>query len=323
MDYRSTADLSADIALWAERLPRDFELVVGVPRSGLLAANLLALHLNLPLTDVDGLIAGRVMTAGPRCPSRDLEHLLTKHRKILVVDDSLWSGATMKRVKEATRNVTARHEIHYGAVYVISANAGRRVDHFFTVLSAQPRVFEWNLMHHEVLSASCVDIDGVLCRNPLPEENDGGSRYQEFLTCVEPCVRPGKRIATIVTSRLERYRPVTEEWLRRNKIDFDRLVMLTLPDGTSPATVEARAAFKARVFQESGAVVFVESSLEEAVEIARISGRDVISMEGRRLVRPNPVRRQRRLLSRAVSLAISDPRALLQRVSGRLKRWAP
>jgi orotate phosphoribosyltransferase len=321
LDFRSVADLSADIAQWAARLPGDLELIVGVPRSGLLAANLLALHLNLPLTDVGGFVAGRVMTFGPRCPAEDPGTFLAKRRKVLVIDDSLWSGNSMRSVKETTKDVAAFHEVQYGAVYVVSREAGRRVDHFFAILRGQPRVFEWNVMHHEALGASCVDIDGVLCRNPLPEENDDGPRYREFLTNVQSLVRPGRTIGTVVTCRLEKYRSLTEQWMKRNGITYGRLVMFGVPGRQARAEPEARAGFKATAYRESGAVLFIESSLAEAIEIARLSGQSVLSMEGRRLVRPDWVPQQRALMSRAARLAVSNPLELLRRLRNRGKRF--
>jgi hypothetical protein len=45
------------------RLPRNLEVIVGAPRSGMLVANLLALHLNLPMTDIEGLLGSRLITA--------------------------------------------------------------------------------------------------------------------------------------------------------------------------------------------------------------------------------------------------------------------
>src|SRR5437870_5771240 len=59
------------------------------------------------------------------------------------------------------------------------------VDFYFEIV-ATPRCFEWNLMHHPwVLSKTCMDIDGVLCRDPSPEENDDGAQYRQFLTSTE------------------------------------------------------------------------------------------------------------------------------------------
>jgi len=42
-------------------------------------------------------------------------------------------------------------------------------------------VFEWNALHHSNPERFCVDIDGVLCRDPTEAENDDGESYLEFL----------------------------------------------------------------------------------------------------------------------------------------------
>ena len=44
MNYRSVASLDRLVLEWLCRLPRDLDVIVGVPRSGMLVANLLALH---------------------------------------------------------------------------------------------------------------------------------------------------------------------------------------------------------------------------------------------------------------------------------------
>ena len=46
MNYRNIADLNNTILQRLHIIPRDFDLIVGVPRSGMLPANLLALYLN-------------------------------------------------------------------------------------------------------------------------------------------------------------------------------------------------------------------------------------------------------------------------------------
>ena len=64
MNYRSVADLNETLTSRLSVIPRDIDLVVGIPRSGMLAANLLALHLNLPVIDVEGFIEGRRLGCG-------------------------------------------------------------------------------------------------------------------------------------------------------------------------------------------------------------------------------------------------------------------
>lgn len=50
MNYRSISDLNQIILKRLYIIPRDIDLVVGIPRSGMFPANLLALYLNRPVT---------------------------------------------------------------------------------------------------------------------------------------------------------------------------------------------------------------------------------------------------------------------------------
>ena len=62
INYRSIKDLNDTIKGSLSRVPKDICLIVGIPRSGLLAANLLALHLNLPLADIERLKEGKIIS---------------------------------------------------------------------------------------------------------------------------------------------------------------------------------------------------------------------------------------------------------------------
>lgn len=64
-----------------------------------------------------------------------------------------------------------------------------------------------------------MDIDGVLCADPTPEENDDGEKYRHFLLNTPPLFIPKVTIGTLVTSRLEKYRPETEAWLQKNHVN--------------------------------------------------------------------------------------------------------
>jgi len=59
----------------AHELPPDVNLVVAIPRSGVLAADLLYLYLDVPMTDVDRLWRGDLFETGNR------------HEQSLSVDD--------------------------------------------------------------------------------------------------------------------------------------------------------------------------------------------------------------------------------------------
>ena len=105
MRYRSIAELDDDVVDWLHRLPRDLELIVGVPRSGLLAASMLALHLNLPLTDVEGLIEGRVLQSGPRYMGNAVDPLGEPRRvldRLMVEGEFAWDGIKLEELSDTT-----------------------------------------------------------------------------------------------------------------------------------------------------------------------------------------------------------------------------
>lgn len=283
--YRSLARMNEQILDWIPALPRDLDLIVGIPRSGLLAANLLALHLNLPVADLDGFAAGRILGAGVRFSDRLVPDLLERPRRVLVVDDSLLKGDQMARARQLLRPLERRHRISYAAVYV-QPGQERKVDYLCESLPT-PRVFEWHLMHHSNLRHWCLDLDGVLCRDPLERENDDGIRYRRFLRGVPPLIVPTGEIGWIVTCRLEKYRRETEAWLQRHGIVYRHLVMMDHPDGASRRAAGNHAAFKADIYRGSNAQLFIESSRAQAREIARLSGASVFCTDTREMIQPD------------------------------------
>ncbi len=277
MRYRNIATLSSQLAQWWGQLPQDIELIVGIPWSGLLVANLLALFRNLPVADVEGLLEGRVLRAGRRGSHIDSHTFLNQPRNVLVLDDSIGSGRSFSPVRERIESAQLPHRIHYAVVYV-TPDCTQEVD-FFCEILPQPHAFEWNLLHHPVLRSACVDIDGVLCRNPTPEEDDDGPAYERFLREVLPLCVPLEPIGCLVTSRLEKYRAHTEDWLSRHGITYQRLAMLPLEDKATRAAFSPQAAFKAAIFREMGEQLFIESSFQQAQEIAYLSRGPVLCIQ--------------------------------------------
>ena len=304
MNYRSVADLNADARRLAHRLPKNYDLVVGIPRSGLLAANLLCLHLDRPMTDVDGLCAGRILQAGHRF---DAGTDFANVERILVVDDSVASGRQMRETKERLERegLSDEYDIDYAAIY-ISTDGYSYVDHWSSVVERY-RVFEWNLMHHPLLERFCVDIDGVLCRDPTDEENDDGERYREFVESVSPRVIPSERIGWLVTSRLERYREGTERWLAEHGIEYDELVMMDHPNAAARREAGDHGQFKAEVYRSTGAELFIESSHWQAVEIAQATGKPVYCYETNELITPDALRQAEQKGRQYASKFLNEP----------------
>lgn len=270
MYYRNVKDLNNIILQRLSIIPRDFDLIVGVPRSGMLPANLLALYLNRPYTDIHSFLNGHIYKAGARSQFFDI----SEFKKILVVDDSIASGAAMVEVKESLKHLETEFDIKYCAVYVIPGKE-KMVDYFFEVVPL-PRYFQWNILNHTTLEKACFDIDGVLCADPLPEQNDDGEKYIDFILNAPPLFIPGSKIGTIVTSRLEKYRKETETWLAANNIKYNELVMLDLPNMEARQRANSHGDHKAKAYLAKPYVLFIESEYHQAVEINRLSKKPVL-----------------------------------------------
>lgn len=273
MYYRNIADLNKIILKRLSILPRDFDLIVGVPRSGMLPANLLALYLNKPYTDIHSFMNGHIYKAGARGQFFDTKQF----KKILIVDDSVASGAALKECRENLKVLNDQFDIQYCAIYVIPGKE-KSVDYYFEKVPL-PRYFQWNILNHTTLEKACFDIDGVLCADPLPEQNDDGEKYIDFILNAPPLFIPGSKIGTIVTSRLEKYRKETETWLAKYNIKYNDLVMLDLPDMKARQRANNHGGHKAKAYMSKPYVLFVESEMSQALEINRLSKKPVLCTE--------------------------------------------
>ncbi|GHA56787.1 phosphoribosyltransferase family protein [Pontibacter akesuensis] len=289
MNYRSIDDMNHCMAANLAKVPAGTDLIVGVPRSGLLAANLLALHLNLPFTDVEGFVEGRILQSGSRL--KNYMKPFEAYKQVLVIEDSVWSGQSIEEVKEKLVGLYPDKQIVYTAVF-IAPEAVDKVDFYFDVCPG-PRIFEWNMMHHELLENCCVDIDGVLCKDPTEEQNDDGPLYEEFLTNVDSHLVPSKTIGCLVTNRLEKYRPQTEAWLARHNIKYKELVMLNLPSKAARLKANNHGGFKASVYIKNDYWLFIESSEWQARQIANLAGKSVYCVDSRKMIYPDAVGKTR------------------------------
>lgn len=286
MNYRSVADLARTIRENLYKLPKDIEIVVGIPRSGMLAANLIALNLNLKITDVNGFLNDSLFQNGWTRHSRFSDLMKPSDAcHILVVDDSIDSGRSLLTTKELIEKTDRRLKVTYCAIYA-TPRATKIADVYLEVIP-QPRFFEWNILHRPFLSNCCLDIDGVLCMDPTDEENDDGGVYKNYLINARPLVIPSYPIGSLVTSRLEKYRKETEMWLKNHGVLYESLLMLDLPDAATRRRLGCHAAFKADIYRQlRDAKLFIESEPRQANEIAKLSGKHTLCFSTQQLFQP-------------------------------------
>ena len=70
--------------------------------------------------------------------------------------------------------------------------------------------------------------------------------------------------------------------------------MMDYPDMAARRAANAYAPFKAEIYKSTDAILFVESSVKLAAEIARLSGKSVFCAETRRMIDPALLPRVRR-----------------------------
>jgi uncharacterized HAD superfamily protein len=253
-----------------------FDCVVGIPRSGMLPASMIATMLQMPLADLGGYAKGIVHG---RSGARE-----AAGRRVLLVDDSCNKGGAFKRaVAQLPQGTKATRLAIFGPYQVQPETV---CDMWFEVVHG-PRVFAWNWTKHIRLPRWGFDFDGVLCRDNTSAENDDGPRYAKFLAEAEPLFIPQRAIGHIITARAEKYRPETEAWLKRHGIEYAGLHMT--PWASKPERMAAmkamggRGAWKAAKARELGVEMFIESSPKQAGIIAREAGIPVFCTETQEL----------------------------------------
>lgn len=267
------------------KIPRNIDLIVGIPRSGTMVGNLLALYLNIPFTDIDNFINRGPLRSGNTRKCRNWITTIEEAQNILVVDDSISSGRAIKEVRNQIKQAGIRKNIKYAVIYALTVSR-HLVDIHFEICE-QPRMFEWNYMHHWGLEYSCMDLDGIMCNDPRVWENNDDQKYLNFIKNAVPRFIPTKRIGYIVTGRLEKYRKETEQWLQDNHIEYSNLIMLENTTAKERRYQINIAQYKADCYKRSKTIMFFESSYEQAVEICKLSKMPVFCVDRRRLITPD------------------------------------
>lgn len=271
-EYRSIADLNQCIFEKLYFLPKDIDLIVGIPRSGMLPANLMALYLNKPFTDIDSFIEGKIYSSGERGKKIDSVH----YKHILVVDDSLTTGNAILKAKKKTEVVSDKYHLRYAVVYATTTSR-HLVDFYFEIIDSY-RFFQWNLFHYSfIMENCCCCLDGVLCLEPPVVPDD--PRYAAYLSEAIPFHLPTVKIGVLISDRPEKYREITIEWLCKYNIRYNRLFFLNQPDLPVVGKKPTYACQKADIYAQSSAILFVENTFAQAQLIQSKTGKPVFCMK--------------------------------------------
>lgn len=265
MIYITYQDLCFDIRSNLWKIPHDVCGVVGVPRSGMLAASIIAEYLNVGLASLDALVADS--DALQRHGGRRLRN--TEGNKLLVVDDTCYCGNAKKVVEEHYLNlpVFEKYEIIYLVVYLEGPCTKAKPDIWLRDIRREAEsnpfgwaIYEWNLIAHGRLTDHTLfDLDGVIVAEP-PDERDV-ARYEAYIENPRPLFIPTGNAIAICTYRLEKYRDVTLASLARLGLHNVKLFMAK-DRSVRPSDM------KASIYSDPRWMLFVESSPAQALSIS-------------------------------------------------------
>lgn len=281
MKYITLKEMAYAVRRNIYKVPHDIDFVIGVPRSGMIPASMVAEFINVPLIDVDSFCAGAKPTGGGRLRLTNRP----KTNKVLVLDDTVFRGKSMNDTKMKLARFNGQYQFTYAAVY-LEGSGSNVIDFFFedvrkyTHNFTQIVLYEWNIFHHihSIMDYSMYDMDGVMCLDPPDERNI--EEYEEYIKDAVPLFTPTVPIGAIVTYRLGKYKDITTKWLEDNGIRYKYISMFPAnsweernKSGISPEK------FKATLYKESHAKLFVESNESQARKIFEMSGKPVLCVD--------------------------------------------
>lgn len=264
-NYHDFNYINALIINSLEKIPESIDIIVGIPRSGLIISTLIAEYTAKPATDLQSYIFNQdnvKMSDASFAPKTDI----INQKNVLLVDDGLGSGQSMANAKNLILKYKPDTKITTLALFV-EPFAIDKCDIYFQVM--QNQFMPWSVLKRGV-DCACCDIDGVLTEDVPSSFDDDGKKYINFLKNQRPKFRSARKIHTLVTGRLEKYRDITEEWLRQHNVQYGQLIMCQCNNNVERAQQDM-GKFKAEVFKKSGLPLFIESDFREANVIKNIN----------------------------------------------------
>lgn len=268
--YISTEDLVSDTYNIVHKI-KNCKYILGVVRSGLLPATIISTAIHKPLYSVNQHNLEIVnLGGGVRFDNHQSGDI------VYLVDDSSWTGNSTIELKKKLSEVI-KEEIKTVSIYSSSLTY-EKID-IYSKLIHPWHLFEWNMYNTAYNNA--YDIDGLLCRDFTPDEDDDGELYVETMKNMELTkIQPKKKPVVFITARLEKYRNITEDWLNCNGFMIKELIMGPWKNKEEREKNNI-GKWKADHFNNIDADIYIESSDDLAREISKFTHKMVICPESK------------------------------------------
>ncbi len=240
---------------WIKSFPTSYDIIVGISRSGLLVADIIALKLGKPLTTPE------LFGCNHFWKSKLMEKK-GEYKNILLVDDSITSGKTMEESLQLLCSYCENINITKAAL-IATKESKALVDLYYKIIP-HPRIFEWNLLHAKK-GKLISDLDGVISENCPPGVDSDEELYTKWIKNAKPYLIPAFEIDVILSNRLEKYRSETEEWLAKHGVRYKELILWNIQYKQERDGKYAQR--KVEVLLKIKPAMFWESSFAEAKQI--------------------------------------------------------
>lgn len=267
--YIKTEQLIRDARKLAWMLPDRIRGVAGVPRSGMIAASVIATARSVPLYCASRNHEPTKLENGFRILGRTEPY----EGPLVVVEDSVNSGQNLETFGH---HATICGNVVKAAVYV-NPSCQFRPD-VWAVDCPMPHYFEWHFFGSDLTRMAAFDMDGVICEACPIDCDDDGDRYIHWMQNVRPLNLPYPHVVPlIVTARLEKWRKITEAWLTRHGVRWKQLHM-----GKWGTLLERQqrynaGEYKGEAYKKAGQLtLFFEDSPQQSREIFARAGKPVV-----------------------------------------------
>ena len=263
--------------------------IIGVPRSGLMTAIMLSEEIHVgTCSPAEFFDANGQEYVFWRHGKRPLEH--NDNGPIIIMEDTCYHGS-FGRLVDILRRQFPNEQFISCCVYLEGPCDQYKPDLWLEDIRKEAladkemplALYQWNIIDSWFNFKFLFDIDGVICLNP-PQDTDIEA-YEDYLMHPTPLhipSTPSGNQLTFCSYRLNKYRKLTEDFLKSQNIPVKDIIMynaetITERNKVSPGT------YKGHVYRNSNFKLFIESNDQEAQEICKVSGKPVYCFETGRM----------------------------------------
>jgi hypoxanthine phosphoribosyltransferase len=284
LNLREVNEDIADLVSVVKKVFHSFDVVVGIPRAGMMIASQIAEVYGKPLSSTDMLLEGKYWWRNQEFDftANHAEYKPVDIKTALIVDDTAASGDHMKKAYRQLKEIHPHIDFKKIALYATPVSE-ENLDLYCKSISTV-HLMETNFAIYGKCTppySIAMDMDGVLCEDCPIEVAKDDVKYAKFLKEAKPYLKFLFKINYIVTARLERYRKETEEWLKKNEVNYGKLIMQPDNGNANAGRLGTdHAKWKASILKTlPEGTNFYESSTEQAKRIHELTGIQVLATD--------------------------------------------